>query len=150
MGGKQGARRFCFKLTDERSNGFSEFRRQIHSHLSNIHHVTGLAHKRVQQKKAATNREAGMAVARTAYAVLLEASSYRSFTRSLQLQYLNGVYIGDLQHDRGFMPKFLNAAHDEVRFRMKEFMHTVTAPTGRKPVFSLAADKLTLPWPKGK
>jgi hypothetical protein len=48
------------------------------------------------------------------------------------------------------MPKFLNAAHDEVRFRMKEFMHTVTAATGRKPVFSLAADKLTLPWPKGK
>ena len=78
------------------------------------------------------------------------------------MQYLNGVYIGDLQHDRGFMPKFLNAAHDEVRFRMREFMHTVTAATGRKPVFSLAADKLTLltsgtrrqwcslPWSKGK
>jgi hypothetical protein len=42
------------------------------------------------------------------------------------------------------MPKFLNAAHDEVRFRMMKFMHTVTAATGRKPVFALAADKLTL------
>jgi hypothetical protein len=85
-----------------------------------------------------------MAVARTAYAVLWEASSYRSFIRALQLQHINGVYLGDLQHDRGPMPKFLNAAHDEVRFRMKKFMHTVTAATGRKPVFSLAADKPTL------
>jgi hypothetical protein len=139
-----GARKFCFKLSAARTAGFIEFRRQIHLHLGNQHQVLGLAHKRVQQKKEATHRQAGMAVARTAYAVLWEASSYRSFIRALQLQHISGVYLGDLQHDRGFMPKFLNAAHDEVRFRMKKFMHTATAATGRKPVFSLAADKLTL------
>jgi hypothetical protein len=30
-----GARNFCFKLSDARTASFSEFRRQIHSHLGN-------------------------------------------------------------------------------------------------------------------
>jgi hypothetical protein len=135
---------YSFKLPNERSQGFTEFRRQMHSHLSSTHHINGFTHRHVLEKKAATQRRAGMAVGRTAYSVLTEAKSYRSFTRLLQLQHINGVYLGDLQHDRGFTPRFLNAAHDEVQHRIKRFMHTVTAATGRKPFFLLAADKLTL------
>ena len=124
-----------------KNKSFSNLKIAIHKHLTKCQPNE----KEQEEMKKMLSREKviGLRVARWAYTIFKNALPHEQFESLLLTSDLNGTDIGNINHSRFFVPKFLSNLYIELQGRFKSFFGTPIQATKERPPVAISADLAT-------
>lgn len=151
---KQNIGCFTYKITEDydcseldKTQPFRNLKRSIKRHLVTQTHREALNDASVKTEYDAKleNRERliGMRLARMAYHLLKKGRPDTDFPEQVLLHNLNGVDVGNVNHSKNFVAKFLPYVAKEVKHRLIKFLTARLPQTGCVPIGKIVADKAT-------
>ena len=121
-----------------------DLRRTVSRHLMSKGHVEACGRRARTQLQARAKHTAGMVVGRTALFRIQENLSHMAFERTLLLNSLNGVDIGQLNHSTEFSSAMNTCVCDALKATMRIYFDTEhDVLGGRRVPLSVSADKAT-------
>jgi hypothetical protein len=131
-------------VSDVKPREFKTVKQAVKEHLQTSGHTMCLEAFHGEDMHRNKVQRAGLAVARSALKTVREAQSFRFFEREIFDKHVDGVNVGNLNHSRDFITRFIPAMYSVLVKRIHTFLTTPQANIGgRLPPFCITADKMT-------
>ena len=118
--------------TFDHGQEMKNLKQSVKAHMKSAAHGWCVEHRAQRMLERHQQRSVGITIARLAYMVVREAWSYASFERLVLEQHLLHMFVGTKNHNRKFVPDFLDSMHAVMVTRIKRFLQTVQESTKRK------------------
>jgi hypothetical protein len=92
---------------------FHQLKYHIQRHLDSDKHKE-LSEVSSSLKKEGRLNKIGMLLSAIAYEIIFHGHSFRDYEKRVAILDMNGVDVGNLNHSRDFLTRFLNTIYDRV------------------------------------
>ena len=97
----------------------------------------------LEARKIGRQQSIGLNLGRMIFNIIRNGHSYQSYEQSILCAKLCGVDVGNINHSRKFVPKFLTALTNTTKKLFVTFLSNPLPKTGMRPPISICADEAT-------
>ena len=120
---------------------FSNLKKNIARHLLN--RCLGDISPEEDNLNSQADVSAGLAIARTWLYIIVNGRPYIDSEQLTQLQHINGVKLGNINHSREFIDNFLDAMYVELKNQIFNYLEKCNKKTGEPLPCAITADLAT-------
>ena len=136
-----------FKLDSKKKGFLRVLKNSLKRHLKRDRHTNALQENSKMEsqvnREISRNKKVGMTIGRVSYYLIKQGRPYSDFPYLLDVIEKAGGDVGDINHSRKFVPRFLKFTSTEIQGRLQNYFSSNLSQTGHRPPVNIVADKGT-------